>query len=123
MGKEKIVILGCSQAMDDICIGCSRCMVGFNRRTGEFENCAEDAELTAIVGCGGCPGSGIVTRMAHMKLWNAPMDEVPNKVYVAPCITMHCPHKDVLLKKIKAKAGCEVIEGTHPYIPENIFAE
>ncbi len=83
MGKEKIVILGCSMAMDDICIGCSRCMVGFNRREGEFKSCADDTELVGIVGCGGCTGSGIVTRMAHMKLWNGPMDEVPNKVYIA----------------------------------------
>lgn len=28
-----------------------------------------------------------------------------------------CPHK-----KIKAKAGVDVIEGTHPYKPDNIFA-
>jgi hypothetical protein len=28
----------------------------------------------------------------------------------------------VIVNKIKAKAGVEVIEGTHPYKPDNIFA-
>jgi hypothetical protein len=34
---EKILIIGCKNAMDDVCIGCSRCIVGFNRRTGDFQ--------------------------------------------------------------------------------------
>jgi predicted metal-binding protein len=33
---EKILIVGCKKAMDDVCIGCSRCLVGFNRKEGEF---------------------------------------------------------------------------------------
>ncbi len=32
------------------------------------------------------------------------------------------PYKDTIIKKIKAKAGVDVIEGTHPYKPDNIFA-
>ena len=122
MPKQKIVIIGCTKTMDNICIGCSRCMVGFNRRKGEFERYGDFAELTAILGCGGCPGVGIVPRMAQLKLWNSQMDEVPNKVHIAPCITMYCPNKDMLIQNIKAKSGCGVIEGTHPFLPENIFA-
>ncbi|CCO22046.1 CGGC domain-containing protein [Maridesulfovibrio hydrothermalis] len=123
MSKEKILIIGCTRTMDDVCIGCSRCMVGFNRRAGEFERYGDDAELTAIIGCGDCPGVAIVPRMAQIKLWNAPMDEVPNIVHIAPCLASHCLHKDTLISKIKAKAGCEVIVGTHPFLPENIFAK
>jgi hypothetical protein len=37
-------------------------------------------------------------------------------------IVDHCSHRETLIKKIKAEAGVEVIEGTHPYIPANIFA-
>ena len=44
------------------------------------------------------------------------------KVHVAPCILDHFPHKETLIAKIKAKAGVEVVEGTHPYLPNNIFA-
>ncbi len=120
---EKILIIGCKHTMNDVCIGCSRCMVGFNRREGEFARYSKDgAELIGILNCGDCPGASVVTRLAQLKLWNAPMNEKPTKIHVAPCIIDHCPHKDELLRKIKAKAGCEVVEGTHPYMPENIFA-
>jgi len=39
-----------------------------------------------------------------------------------PWITDHCPYKETIVKKIKAKSGIEVIEGTHPYMPSDIFA-
>jgi predicted metal-binding protein len=120
---EKILIVGCKRAMDDVCIGCSRCMVGFNRRNGEFERYADGAaEVMGLLSCGDCPGATIVTRLAQVNLWNKPMDEKPTKIHIGPCIVDHCPHKETIIGKIKAKAGIEVIEGTHPYKPENIFA-
>jgi predicted metal-binding protein len=120
---EKILIVGCSKVMDNVCIACSRCMVGFNRREGTFEQYVDtDAELIGILGCGDCPGAGIVTRLAQVKLWNAPMGEKPTAVHVATCLMDHCPHKDTILAKIKAKVGVPVIEGSHPYKPENIYA-
>ena len=119
---EKILIVGCKKAMDDVCIGCSRCMVGFNRREGEFERYDQGAELMGLLNCGDCPGATIVTRLAQVNLWNKPMNESPTKVHIAPCITDHCPYSETLIQKIKAKAGVEVIEGTHPYKPSDIFA-
>lgn len=120
---EKVLIVGCKKAMDDVCIGCSRCMVGFNRREGEFARYGDqDAELIGLLNCGDCPGATVVTRLAQMKLWNDPMGEKPTKIHVGPCIMGHCPHKDVIVGKIKAKSAIEVIEGAHPYMPEDIFA-
>ena len=120
---EKILIVGCKRAMDDVCIGCSRCLVGFNRREGEFARYAgEEAQVMGLLSCGDCPGATIVTRLAQVKLWNTPLEEKPTKVHIAPCITDHCPHKDTIIAKIKAKAGIEVVEGTHPYMPADIFA-
>ncbi|GBC62396.1 CGGC domain-containing protein [Desulfonema ishimotonii] len=120
---EKVLIIGCKSAMDDICIGCTRCMVGFNRREGEFAAYKDkDVELIGLLGCGGCPGAAIVTRLAQFKLWNAPMEEKPTKVHIAPCLAQHCPNSETIINKIKAKAGVDVIIGTHPYMPENIFA-
>jgi len=120
---EKVLIVGCKKAMDDVCIGCSRCLVGFNRREGEFAAYKDqDAEVMGLINCGDCPGATIVTRLAQVNLWNKPMGEKVTKVHVAPCITDHCPYKDTIIKKIKAKSGVEVIEGTHPYKPDNIFA-
>lgn len=119
---EKILIIGCKKTMDDVCIGCSRCMVAFNRRVGLFDRYDEDAELMGLLNCGDCPGASVVTRLAQVKLWNTPLEEKPTKVHVAPCIADHCPHYDDLVTKIKAKAGVEVIEGTHPYMPSDVFA-
>jgi predicted metal-binding protein len=109
--------------MDDVCIGCSRCLVGFNRRVGEFERYKDqEAEIMGLLNCGDCPGATIVTRLAQVNLWNKPMDERPTKVHVAPCILDHCPHADVIINKIVYKAGIEVVEGTHPFMPNDIFA-
>jgi predicted metal-binding protein len=120
---EKILIVGCKRAMNDVCIGCSRCLVGFNRREGIFEIYADtEAQIMGLLNCGDCPGATIVTRLAQVNLWNTHMDERPTKVHIAPCIIDHCPHSETIISKIKAKAGVEVIEGTHPYMPQNIFA-
>jgi predicted metal-binding protein len=120
---EKILIVGCKKAMDDVCIGCSRCMVGFNRREGAFERYRnQPAEMIGLLNCGDCPGATIVTRLAQVKLWNLPMQEKPTAVHIGPCITDHCPYKETLIAKIKAKAGVPVVEGAHPYKPDNIFA-
>ena len=120
---EKVLIIGCKRTMDEVCIGCSRCLVAFNRREGLFELYeVHEAEVLGLLSCGDCPGAGIVTHLAQVKLWNAPLNEKPTKVHLGPCLTDHCPHKDAIIKKIKAKAGVNVIEGTHPYMPENVFA-
>lgn len=118
---EKILIVGCKKTMNDVCIACSRCMVGFNRREGEFARYGKDDQLIGILNCGDCPGASVVTRLAQMNLWNAPMNERPTKIHIAPCID-HCPYKDTLIEKVIMKTGVEVVEGTHPYMPDQIFA-
>ncbi len=108
--------------MDDVCIACSRCMVAFNRRVGEFKRYEnQEAEITGLLNCGDCPGAAIIPRLVQMNLWNKPMNETVTKIHIGPCITDHCIYKEDIIKKIKAKSGIEVIEGTHPCIPENIF--
>lgn len=120
---EKLLVIGCKKAMDDVCIGCSRCMVAFNRREGEFSIYKDkEVELIGLLNCGDCPGAAIVPRLAQMKLWNVQLDERPTKVHIAVCLKDHCPYADIIIEKIEAKAGVEVVMGTHPYIPENVFA-
>jgi len=120
---EKILIIGCKNTMDDVCIGCSRCLVAFNRREGAFERYkGKEAEVMGILSCGGCPGAGIVTRLMQVKLWNMPLDEKPTAVHIGPCIGDHCPEADTIITKIQVKSGVPVVEGTHPYVPGNIFA-
>jgi len=77
---------------------------------------------TTMLNCGDCPGAAIVPRLAQVNLWNKPMEEPVNKVHIATCIVDHCPHKDIIIEKVKAKSGVEVILGSHPYILKDIFA-
>ncbi len=120
---EKILIIGCRNTMDDVCIGCSRCLVAFNRREGTFARYKDqDAEVLGILNCGGCPGGSIVQRLAQVKLWNLPLDEQPTIIHIGPCLTDNCPHYDEVVGKIWGKAGIEVVEGTHPYMPEKIWS-
>lgn len=121
MNKEKILIVGCQKTMDTICVGCSRCMIAFNRRDGSFSVYDSEAELIGILGCGDCPGQGIVMRLSQLNLWNQKLDVQPTRVHVAPCLLQHCPNTDTLLAKINAKAGIPVVEGAHPYVPQEIF--
>lgn len=119
---EKILIVGCQKTMNEICVGCSRCLVAFNRREGAFELYEDtDAQLIGLLSCGGCPGQGIVMRLAQMKLWNAPVQEMPTTLHVAPCLGNHCPYAKTIIDKIKTVAGVRVIEGAHPYNPMDIF--
>lgn len=47
---EKILIVGRKRAMDDVCIGCSRCIVGFNRKDGEFDKYKDqNSELIGLL--------------------------------------------------------------------------
>ena len=120
---EKILIVGCKNTMDDVCIGCSRCIVAFNRRVGAFAAYKDkEAEIMGILSCGGCPGASIVTRLIQVKLWNMPLDERPTVIHIGPCLADHCPHADDVVTKIQVKAGIPVIEGTHAYVPPKIFA-
>ena len=118
---EKILIVGCRNTMNEICVGCSRCLVAFNRRAGFFESYGPDAQVIGLLSCGGCPGQGVVMRLIQMNLWNKPLDERPTHIHIGPCLGVHCPHADEIVTKIQVKSGLPVVEGTHPYMPEKIF--
>ncbi len=118
---ERILIVGCDKGMDKICIGCSRCLVAFNRRDGEFTRYAESkGELMGITSCGGCPGDQLVPRLALMKFWNSPLETEPTKIHLSPCL-VNCPHSEAIINKMEAKCGIEIIKGTHPYQMESVF--
>ena len=88
---EKILIIGCRNTMDDVCIGCSRCLVAFNRREGQFARYKDqEAELLGILNCGGCPGASIVQRLAQVKLWNVAAQRAAH----------HDPHRPVPVRPL-----------------------
>jgi len=101
-----IAVLSCKNIKDETCIACHRCLMGFDKKEGE---------------CGGCPGTSPVLRLVGLKTWMAPMGESIDAVHIGTCLLDNCPHKDTIIEKVKAKAGVEVIEGSHPYRPDQVF--
>ncbi|HJX32025.1 MAG TPA: CGGC domain-containing protein [Thermodesulfobacteriota bacterium] len=80
-----------------------------------------NVKLRAILHCGGCPGMAPVNRLANLKTWMAPMGETIDAIHIGTCLIKNCPYKDTILTKVKEKAGVEVIEGSHSYMPPVIF--
>ena len=107
---EKILIVGCKKAMDDRVHRLQPLPGGLQPPGRRFRGLlpTQDAQVMGLLNCGDCPGATIVTRLAQVKLWNAPMEEKPTKVHIAPCIIDHCPHGETIINKIKAKwrRGC-----------------
>jgi len=118
-----IAILSCKNIKDESCLGCHRCLMAFDKKEGEFERYKDkpDVKLRAILHCGGCPGMAPVNRLANLKAWMALTGETIDVIHIGTCLIKNCPYKDTILEKVKEKAGVEVIEGTHYYIPPTIF--
>ena len=118
---KKIGIIICGRYKD---CGGGKCLRSMQEHVGGFAIYPKDVALQ-LVGysyCGDCPGVAIVTRLIQLSLWNAPLNEKPTAIHIGPCIIDHCPYAETIIKKIRAKAGIPVYEGTHPYKPEDIFA-
>ena len=60
-------------------------------------------------------------RLVQLKGWMAPMNETVDAVHIGTCLLDNCPYKDTIIEKVKAKAGVEVIEGSHYYRPVQVF--
>ena len=118
-----IAILSCKNIKDEHCIGCHRCLMGFDKKEGEFERYKGNGEvkLRGLLHCGGCPGTSPVLRLVNLKTWMAPMGETIDAIHIGTCLLDNCPYKDTIIEKVKAKAGVDVILGTHPYRPVQIF--
>ena len=117
-----IAILSCKNIKDETCIGCHRCLMAFDKKEGEFERYKDtDAKLRGLVHCGGCPGTSPVLRLVMLKTWMAPLGETIDAIHIGTCLLDNCPYIDTIMKKVKAKAGVDVIEGSHPYKPVNVF--
>lgn len=123
-GKKRIMILACALIRDKACIACQRCLMGMERKNGEFERYKDDpALIVGIIECGGCPGASVVVRMAQLKTWMAPFGEGIDVVHIGTCLMGNCPYKESIIEKVKAKAGVPVVEGTHHFLPADIFAK
>jgi predicted metal-binding protein len=118
-----IAVMGCEKIKDETCIGCQRCLTAFHRKEGEFARYKDDpdARLVALFHCGGCPATSPVLRMVQLRDWMATMGERVDVLHLGTCVKNHCAYKETLLQVVNRKAGIPVVEGTHPYVPENVF--
>lgn len=118
---ERVLILGCKKTMDTLCLGCSRCLVAFHRKEGEFTRYqGQNVSLMGITSCGDCPGNTLIPRLGFMKLANAPLREEPTTIHLAPCL-VHCEHCESMIESIEARCIVNIVKGTHPYRMDLIF--
>ena len=119
-----IAVMGCQKIKDETCIGCQRCLMAFARKEGEFARYKDepDAKLVALFHCGGCPATSPVLRMVQLRDWMRTMGEKVDVLHLGTCVKNHCEYKDKLIQAVQNKAGVPVIDGSHPYLPQDIFA-
>ncbi len=122
---KKIALLACQQIRSkNLCPADAKCLIAFNRREGEFERYkGQDAAIFGIAECGECEGNRnrAILSLALLKMQLAAMNETLDAIHLGTCIMNFCPKREDMIKVLKEKAGVEVIEGGHQYIPAKIF--
>ncbi len=119
----RIAIVACRRIrQQNACPGDAKCLVAFMRREGEFERYKDkEAAIVGIIDCGDCHGERAPVNLGLLKTQLSALKETVDVIHVGSCVTLTCRHKDELLDYVRKKAGVEVIEGTHRYVPEKIF--
>ena len=119
----RIAIIACRKARtQNLCPGDAKCLVCLMKREGEFERYkGRDVQIVGIIDCGDCPGTGVIPSLGLLKMHLASLGETVDVVHIGTCVLAICPYKDELVKRVKEKAGVEVIEGTHKYVPLKLF--
>lgn len=122
---KKIALVACQMIRDkNLCPGDVKCLVALNRKEGEFERYKnDDAAIVGIIECGDCEGNKnrVVLSLGLLKMQLAALKETVDTIHVGTCIMKFCKKRDDLIGAIKDKAGVEVVEGSHQYIPTTIF--
>ena len=54
---------------------------------------SQEAQIMGLLNCGDCPGAALVTRLAQVHLWNAPMAEKPTGCTWPPASSITVPIK------------------------------
>jgi predicted metal-binding protein len=119
----RIAIVACKKVREqNLCPGDAKCLVALMRREGEFEGYKEkDAAIVGIIECGECHGERVPASLGLLKMHLAALKETVDVVHAGSCVMLLCRHKEELVSLIKEKAGVEVVEGTHRYIPPKVF--
>jgi predicted metal-binding protein len=108
--STNIAIIRCER-ISETCPG-TACLLALQRRRVRFKGYGDDAQLVAMITCGGCPGRRI-SRLLNTLAKTVKVDAV----HLSSCMVKEeyqppCPHREAILALIKKK-GITVVEGTH----------
>lgn len=114
---KKVGIIRCQQT-EDMCAGTTD-FIFASRAKGAFEPLGE-CQVVGFVSCGGCPGKRAVARAKQMKERGADAIALTSCITLGTPIGFPCPHRETMLKAIKAAVGEDfpVLDHTHPILPK-----
>jgi predicted metal-binding protein len=122
---KKIAFVACQMIRGkNLCPGDVKCLVALNRKEGEFERYKNtDTAVVGIIECGDCEGNKnrVLLSLGLLKMQLSALNETVDAIHIGTCIMKFCKKKDDLLGALKEKAGIEIVEGGHQYVPPTIF--
>ncbi|MBW1650777.1 MAG: CGGC domain-containing protein [Deltaproteobacteria bacterium] len=114
MAKEKIGIITCSCATQELNCCSIVCLRDFNKRLGKFKIYPETTtlQLVGIINCAGCPTIAYPEKI--LKKVDSLMYFGATSIHFTYCMTALCPFLKKYQRVIKKKyPDIQLIEGTH----------
>lgn len=112
MTSEKIGIITCSNAVNDLNCCAAPCLRDVNNRAGSFKDYSENLQLTGIISCPGCPTLAYPEKIMHKIESLVEFDIVA--IHFSFCMVSLCPFLNKYLQIIKElHPDIKLIKGTH----------
>ena len=114
MTTQKIGIITCSNAVNDLDCCAAPCLHDFHNRTGAFKNYPQDSSLilAGIINCSGCPTLAYPEKI--MRKVDALAKFEVTSIHFTFCMVSLCPFLNKYMEIIsKAYPGIRLVKGTH----------
>jgi len=111
---EKIGIITCSNAVNDLDCCAAPCLNDFYNRAGKFKNYSEDSplRLAGIISCPGCPTLAYPEKI--MRKVNALAKFELTAIHFTFCMVALCPFLNKYMEIInEAYPDIKLVKGTH----------
>ncbi len=116
----KVLIVTCAKIRDVNCVACLKCFKASEKKEGEFAKYDDEVRITAMCGCGDCPGL-VMPKLTLVMEQADYMDRDIDAIHLGTCMvkastTAACPiNLEKIAETIKNKFGKPVTIGTHNY--------
>jgi predicted metal-binding protein len=114
MASEKIGIITCSNAANDLDCCAAPCLHDLNKRLGKFKDYSSESSLrlAGIITCPGCPTLAYPEKI--MRKVNALANFKVTSIHFSFCMVALCPFLNKYIEIIgKAYPDIKLIKGTH----------